>query len=138
MRAFIDTSTLFKKYVDEDGAEEFDALLNTIFQIIVSPVTIIEMHSIIYRRLRERSLSAADARWIENEFMTDYDYFGIVQWNEDLTKKSIALSRKYPLRTLDGIQLASSILSNAAIFITSDKRLHAFAVKELDKVTLIG
>ena len=65
MRAFIDTSSLLKKYVDEQGADTFDALLLSVSEIIVAPITLLEIHSIIERRLREKTLNTADAAWIE-------------------------------------------------------------------------
>jgi len=47
LRAFIDTSSLLKKYIEEDGAEEFNSLLDSVSEIIISPVTILEVHDVL-------------------------------------------------------------------------------------------
>lgn len=137
MRVFIDSSSLFKKYVEEQGAEEFNTLLDSVSEIIVSPITILEIHSILERRLREKTLRPADSKWIEKEFLIDYNYFGVVQWNNDLMQECIRVIRRYQLRILDGIQLSAALISNIALFITSDKRLYAAAEKELSHVQYI-
>ena len=138
MRAFIDTSSLFKKYVDEKGAAEFDTLLASITEVVVSPITVVEFHSILNRRLREKTLLAVDAHLIEKEFLKDYSFFGIVQWNDDLVKETLRVSQKYPLRTLDAIQLSSAVVAGGELFVTSDKRLFEVAEKEFDDVRLVG
>ncbi|MBN1547488.1 MAG: type II toxin-antitoxin system VapC family toxin [Syntrophaceae bacterium] len=131
MRAFIDTSSLLKKYIEEDGAEEFNSLLDSISEIIVSPITILEVQSAVARRLKERTLKASDAQWIEKEFMTDYDFFGVVEWNDDLITESLRIIRRYQLRVLDAIQLSAALISKSSLFITSDKRLFEFAKREI-------
>ncbi|MFH1761729.1 MAG: type II toxin-antitoxin system VapC family toxin [bacterium] len=137
MRAFIDTSSLFKKYVEEEGSGKFNKLLDSISDIIVSPITILEINSVIGRRVREKTLRPQDANWIEKEFLKDYSFFGIVQWNESLIKECTRIIRKYHLRVLDGIQLSAASISDAVLFITSDTRLFKTSKKEIDNVKYI-
>lgn len=137
MRAFIDSSSLFKRYVVEKGAEEFNRLLETVFEIIVSPITVLEVHSIIERRLREKSLKIEDGKWIEKEFLKDYGYFGVVSWEDELIETATRLIRKHQLRVLDGIQLASGLICNPDLFITSDKQLFKAASQECKKTVFI-
>ena len=137
MRALIDTSSLLKKYVLEKGTKDFNAILNNISEIILAPVTILEVHSALERRLQENTIEPDDAKWIEKEFNFDYNFFGIVPWNEELMDESIKVIRKHHLKTLDGIQLSAGIKAEVSIFITSDKRLYAAAKKELPDAALI-
>jgi predicted nucleic acid-binding protein len=138
MRAFIDTSSLFKKYVDEKGSNTMADLLAIVSEIIISPITILEMNSILARRLKEKSLSSPDAKWIEKEFLYDYDFFGVVGFNDELISKCIRVIRKYQLKVLDGIQLSSAIFSKPEVFIVSDKRLFEAAKHELKRVEFVG
>ncbi len=55
MRAFIDTSSLFKKYADEPGADDFESILAETSEIAVSPTAWIEMNAAIQRRVSDRS-----------------------------------------------------------------------------------
>jgi len=73
MRAFIDTSSLFKKYIEENGSKKLEELLGSVSEIIIAPITILEVNSILERRLKEKSINSLDAKWIEKEFLRDYD-----------------------------------------------------------------
>jgi len=137
LRVFIDTSSLFKKYVEEKGSGKLQKILINVTEIVISPITLLEVNSILERRLREKTLKNEDAAWILKEFKTDFNYFGVAEWNNNLEKESIKLIRKYQLKVLDGIQLASGIISSSKIFITSDKKLYKFAIKELEETVLI-
>ena len=138
MRAFIDTSSLFKKYVDEEGADKFERLLQTVTEIIIAPITLLEINSIIERRLRKKTLSAADAKWVEKEFMFDLNFYGVVEFNEKLISECIRVIRKHQMKVLDGIQLSSVIITRPDVFIVSDKSLYNSACKELLRVEFIG
>ncbi len=137
MRAFIDTSSLFKKYVEEDGSEELDSLLQEISEIAVSPVTWLEMSTVIARRLREKTLTSQQATWLNSEAHKDFQCFHRVVWNEALGKEAMDLVYEHPLSTLDAIQLASGVLSKADLFVTSDRRLFEKAQKRVRKVVYL-
>ena len=137
MRAFLDTSSLFKKYFEEEGATKLDELLESITTIIVAPITILETNSIIESRIRDHSLNSADAKWIEKELSFDYNFFGIVEFNENLMIQSLRVIRMYQLKVLDGIQLGSALISSPDIFIVSDKKLFKAAKKELKNAVFV-
>ena len=137
MRAFLDTSSLFKKYVTERDFAKLDDILSEVSEITVSPITLLEMHSVIERKVREKSLSHAQALEVEKNMNADFDYFGVVVWNENLQITAKKLIRKYPLKVLDSLQLASGKLSEPAIFITSDKQLFKYAQDEVKRAVFI-
>lgn len=123
MRAFVDTSALFKKYVEESGSGQLEKLLQDVTNIAVSPVTWVEVNTVVARRLRDKSLTAQQAAWLRLQIQRDFQSFDRVVWNEALEKTAVGLASQYPLSTLDAIQLASGILSKADVFVTSDRRL---------------
>ena len=137
MRAFIDTSSLVKRYILEANSEQLDLLLEGITEIIVSPVYLLEIHSALERRLQENSAIPQQIARIRREVERDYFYFGKVIWNAALEQKGIELIQKYHLRTLDSIQLASGIVARSDIFVTSDRKLFDIAQKELKDVHFI-
>ena len=137
MKAFIDTSSLAKKYIDEDGSEVFDRFLSTVSEITVSPIYILEIHSTIERRLKEKNLTLYEAQWIRVEVKKDLHFFSQVLWNGNLEQKALNLIAKYQLKTLDSIQLAAGCLSKSDIFVTSDQKLFLIANREIKKVKLI-
>jgi len=137
MRAFVDTSSLFKKYIQENGSDQLDELLNNITEIAVSPVTWTEMNSIFVRRLREKSITPEQATWLQLEVERDFRSFHRVIWNDALEKKSVEIIRKLTLKTLDSIQLAAGVLSKADLFVTSDRKLFEKAGALIKKIRFI-
>jgi len=137
MLAFVDTSSLIKRYIHEKQTDQFNSLLDKLSGVIVSPVTIVELFSGIVRRLRDKSLTKKQYQLIEEEILKNVKDFHQVQFNEELESICIHLLKKYPLRTLDAIQLASAQLSSVNTLVTSDKRLCKAAEKEIERVIFI-
>ncbi|MBI1870949.1 MAG: type II toxin-antitoxin system VapC family toxin [Chlamydiae bacterium] len=137
MRAFIDTSSLFKKYVEEEGSDEFQGLLEKVSEIVVSPVCWIEIHAIIFRLVHEKKMSMTQAEWLQREIRKDFDFFSKVIWGADLEREAVGWVKKNALKTLDAVQLASGYLAKTDLFITSDQRLFNVAKRILKGVHFI-
>ena len=68
--------------------------------------------------------------------MLDLNFYGVVEFNENLNSECIRIIRKYQMKVLDGIQLSSAIVAKPDIFIVSDKQLYNAAIKELTRWNL--
>ena len=95
------------------------------------------MSAVIARRVRERSLTSQQATWLTAEASKDFQSFHRVVWNESLEATATRLVSRYPLSTLDAIQLASGVLSKADVFVTSDHGLYEEARKEVRKAMCV-
>jgi len=137
MTAFIDTSSLIKRYIAEDNSSKLGRILGGVTALIISPITTIELFSGVSRRLADHSLSRHQYAMIEKEIYKNQNDLLIVQWSIDLEQLSIDMTKKYTLRTLDSIQLASGILSSSEKFITSDRKLYQAAKKEINEAVLL-
>jgi len=137
LKAFIDTSSLLKKYITEEGSDTFDHLLEEISEIIVAPFCLLELHSAIRRLLKEKRLTENEALQLLKETRQDILYFSRIHWNDNLEQEVLELIQKYQLKTLDSLQLACGYLSQSDMFITSDEKLYHAAKKELNNVKLI-
>jgi len=137
LKAFIDTSALIKKYIQEKGAAQFDVLLERVSEITVAPIYLLEIYSALQRRLKEETLTREQASWLKSEIKKDYNFFHKVIWNENLEKKSLQLIEKYHLKTLDSIQLAAGCLSETEVFMTSDRELFDIAKRELKTASFV-
>lgn len=131
MKAFLDTSSLIKKYVSETGSDRLDKQLETISEIIVAPIYWVELNSALERRLKEKSLSHQQVTTIRQEAVRDLNYFSKVIWSEPLERKAVEMIRKYYLKTLDGVQLGCGILAKPDFFLTSDQNLYEIATNEV-------
>lgn len=132
MKVFLDTSSLIKKYVSESGSGQLEKQLERVSEITVAPIYWIELNSALERRLQEKTMSHQDAAVIRQEAAKDLRYFGKTIWNESLEQKAVEMIKKYSLKTLDSVQLASGILAKADFFLTSDKNLYKAACEEVD------
>lgn len=137
MRIFVDTSSLFKKYVNEPGSDVFEKTLSHATEVAVSPATWIEVNAAIERRLAGRTLSSEQADWLRAEAKKDFTYFFKVLWNENLENKAVEFIRKHSLKTMDAVQLASGFLSDSDLFLTSDQKLFKEAKKVLRHVQYV-
>lgn len=140
MRAFIDTSTLAKKYKEEPGRDKFLLILKTVDEVVVAPVTYIELICLVRRDFEEFRRKEESFLKLKQEIDLDFSYFYKIPFNEELEQTACQLRHKYALRALDLIQLSSAKISQAKIFLTSDKFLHKMADQELkhSQVEFIG
>ena len=113
MKLFVDTSTLFKKYVDETGSGHFDKLFGEATEIIVSPLTRIEMYSAIAKYVREKWLSEQDAKKLSIEIKKDFIFYSRVFWNDNLEEKSVEIAQSLSLKTLDAVDRKSTRLNSS-------------------------
>ena len=137
MKAFVDTSSLIKKYVQEKGSDQFEEQLERVGEIIVAPIYWIELNSAIERRVKEKTLSVHDASVIRREAKKDLHFFSKVIWNDVLEQKAVEMIEKHRVKTLDSLQLASGILSRADLFLTSDQDLYKTAAQEIKNTKFI-
>ncbi|OGW84224.1 MAG: hypothetical protein A3C47_06300 [Omnitrophica bacterium RIFCSPHIGHO2_02_FULL_51_18] len=137
MRYFIDTSSLFKKYIDEHGSDEFGELVSKASEIAVSPIAWIEMNAAIAKALRRKLLTSENAQRLQSEMRRDFSFFSVLAWNENLENKTVEIIFQHALKTMDAIQLASGFLSDSGIFVTSDRQLYRAAKKTLRHVRFV-
>ncbi|MBI1277701.1 MAG: PIN domain-containing protein [Anaerolineaceae bacterium] len=135
---YLDTSALIKRYITEIGSAWIKNLLDVSagHVIVVSDLTAVEVFSTLARRRREGTIAPADTLILQTRFLADFgqEYLSISLENPVLNRARDLLNR-YPLRSLDAIQLASSLeaaitLGEPMTFISADKNLLNAAVGE--------
>lgn len=134
MKSFIDTSALFLKYVEEGDINAFEKLLNKTSEIIISPITVLEIQSVVTKKLHAKEITKEESDIIIKEFHSDLDFFVVVSWSDTLIDEATRQIKTHQLKTLDSIQLASAIVVKPDCFITRDKQLSKKAKKELSLV----
>ena len=134
MNFFLDTSAVVKIYHQEKGTEKFTQHLAGISEelfLTTSDLTKIELHSTLLKKYREKKIDDKSLAEVFQLFEVDFQKYNIIVIDSII--KNIALSlldslgKKYSLRTLDSLQLASAIFSNnyseIDYFVSSDKKL---------------
>lgn len=131
MVIFLDSSALLKRYVREQGTDEVDRMVRAHPHIAVAPITPVELHAALGRRLREGSLDPVAAIRAVAEITGDMADLAIPGFDQALVDEAIVLVRTQPLRSLDAIQLAAARLVRPGEFITADRALHRVAARVL-------
>ena len=112
---FCDSSAIVKRYVNEIGSNFVDGLadLNSGNVILLARITRVEVVSAIARRLKNGSVTAADAQNAVTAFQHDLtnNYF-TVEITPVLLSVAMSLATKHALRGYDAVQLAAALEAN--------------------------
>lgn len=135
---FADTSAFAKRYVPEVGSTwVLSWIAPTANNIVyISGISLVEFSSIIARKLGEGHITQSDAHQLKNAFLFHtYREYAIVSISASVIQTAQQLVTRYPLRTLDSLQLACALntvryASSMPTFVTADQRLFAAAAAE--------
>jgi uncharacterized protein len=128
---YADTSALVKRYIAEVGS---NWLISQVARAsgnitVISEVTTVEMFSAFARRFREKRLSMSDLARQRADFLlhVEQEYL-VVPLQTQVLEDARSLVGKYPLRTLDAIQLASAahalqLLGTQLTIVSADRNL---------------
>lgn len=137
MKIFLDTSSLFKLYHREAGTEELESFFLTakVTNIFLSEISKIEFASTIWKKVRTKEITESEAQTTLSLFELDFEKYIFIATDSYIIEQARVLISKYGLkglRTLDSIQLSTSILllQQVDIFFTADKLLKSFFKEE--------
>ena len=114
MKIFLDTSSLFKLYHREIETSEIESLFSAvkITTLFLSEITKIEFASTVWKKVRTKDITEAEAQITLALFESDFAKYVFVIPDSIIIEKARMLTSKYGmqgLRTLDGIQLATAV-----------------------------
>jgi len=132
---YLDTSSLVKLYVEEDGSDSVRRLVAGASRIAVSIVAYPEARSAFARRRREGGLTPAGHRSARTAFERDWSRTVRLAVSEDVYRAAASLAERHALKALDSIHLASFLLlrrrlpRGGAEFSSFDHRLNRASKK---------
>jgi predicted nucleic acid-binding protein len=127
MWAYVDTSALVKRYIDEAGRRQVLQLLRR-HECVASAVLPVELRSALRRRVTEGTLEAAQMPQILKRVAADRAYWTIVEVTAEVLAAAEKLVAAHPLPTLDAIHVGSAQVFAAGVsesdlmFVSADKR----------------
>jgi uncharacterized protein len=130
--AYVDTSALVKRYIDEAGRREVLQVLRR-HDCVTSVLLPVELRRALRRRVSEGTLDATHVPEILKRVATDRAYWTLVEIGHDVLAAAETLVSTHPLRTLDAIHVASAQLfaarmtASELIFVSADVRQTAAA-----------
>jgi uncharacterized protein len=115
-RYFFDSSALAKLYQPEAGSSRVEALVNeSDRRILISRLTVVEMHSVFAGKVRMGNLSPADAAAVRNHFLNDVATAVLTvlaikdHHYAEAERLLVQHGNQRRLRTLDALQLAVAL-----------------------------
>jgi hypothetical protein len=122
MRLSIDSSSFAKRYIQENGSDRLDDLLQHASALALSVILVPEIISGLNRRLREGSLTDNNYRKAKNQFLDDVRDATLLQLTPAVILQSVKLLENNVLRTMDALHVACALEWKADLFVTSDRR----------------
>ncbi len=139
---FFDSSAIVKRYVNEIGSNFVENLadLRSGNIVLLARITHVEVAAAIARRLKNKSVTAADAQKALAAFRHDQsnNYF-TVEITPILLTNAVDTATKYGLRGYDAVQLAATLEANNAnvgaglptlTLVSADTELNIAAIAE--------
>jgi predicted nucleic acid-binding protein len=134
---FIDTSSLFKRYIYEPGTEKLDSLMGKKAFFYISNLTIVEIVSNLKRKKDiTKEIDKSIYLNIKREFFNDISrgILRMVDFASDIIINSINILDLDYVTPTDSIQLSSALYLKNEIgtifFVCSDKKLGILAQKK--------
>jgi len=119
MPAYVDSSALLKRYLDEPDSDEAQALLDAAGGIFTSHVSVVEVRRGISRM--ENSVERGMAKML---FVHDLSLMFVIEADAKVCELAADFAERTSLRSLDAIHVASAhrALGASANFVTFDIR----------------
>jgi len=111
-----------KRYIDEAGRDEVDAVLEKADEIGVSFLCYPELVSALSRRRRADELNQAEYNSLKKRFERDLQDIGVIQLSPQVVLRSIQLFESIPLKTLDALHISCALEWNADLFVSGDEK----------------
>ena len=130
MILYLDTSALFKLYVDEAGSDAVHAAVLASESVAVCRIAWAEAMSALARRAREVPADMGALELAKQALMNDWPRFLVVEVSQQAVEQAGEFADTFALRGYDSVQLASAYLVSKldqVTFACFDKRLNKAA-----------
>ena len=130
MKVFLDTSSLFKLYHEEEDSDIIESIFrnNKVNEVFLSELSKIELASTVWKKVRIGDIQEAQAKVIIDAFEEDFSKYTFIQIDNIIVEVARSLINKYGkkgLRALDSIQLSTAVMltKKVDLFASADKLL---------------
>ncbi|MFC1453408.1 type II toxin-antitoxin system VapC family toxin [Verrucomicrobiota bacterium] len=126
MKAYLDSSSFAKRFVDEKGSDLVESTCAEATSLGLSMLCVPEIVSALTRRKRERTLTPSQYALAKRRLIEDVRDADLINVTTSVIGSSITILEANALRTLDALHVACALEWGADLFVSSDKRqLHA-------------
>lgn len=129
MIAYVDTSTLLKLIIDEDGSDRAAMIWNSADAVASVSLVLVEARAAIAAATRGRRLTAAQGRAAIVELGELVGDLHIVSVTDALVAAAAEVAEVEGLRGYDAVHLAAALAIDSTVFSSADAALCAAAAR---------
>ncbi|MGC1207826.1 MAG: type II toxin-antitoxin system VapC family toxin [Ornithinimicrobium sp.] len=123
MITYVDTSTLMKLIVDEEGSDRAELIWQSADSVASVSLIVVEARAALAAAARGKRLSAAQLHVAQTELAAFVDCLNLVEVTEELIESAARLAEAESLRGYDAVHLAAALFVGAAVFTSADRAL---------------
>jgi uncharacterized protein len=126
---YIDTSTLLKRLLVEDGSDRADALWSSADVLAAATIIVVEARAALAAAHRVNRLSSIEHDVAKRELALLLEEITFVEVGFDLVERAADLAEDEGLRGYDAIHLAAALTVDARVLTSADSGLCAAAAR---------
>jgi len=122
VKAYLDSSSFAKRFVEEDGSDRAEATCSQALELGLSVVCVPEIVSALNRRKREHMLTALQYDNAKQRLLDDVHDADLVNLTPSVIGSAIRILERSPIRAMDALHVACALEWGADLFVSSDDR----------------
>ena len=122
MKAYLDSSSFAKRFVEEKGTDEVEAVCAQASELGLSVICVPEIVSALNRRRRERTLTRHQYAEAKHRLIEDVHDADIIDLTVPVIGSVIRILEASPVRAMDALHIACALEWRAALFVSSDDK----------------
>lgn len=123
MITYVDTSTLLKRLLVEEGSDRADVIWESADVLASAVIVIVEARAALAAADRARRLTAADHRAAKAELTDLLEEVTFVEITDELIADAADLAETDALRGYDAVHLAAAVAIGATVLTSADEAL---------------
>jgi hypothetical protein len=120
---YVDTSTLLKRLLDEDGSPRADEIWDAADVLVSSVMVVVEARAALAAAQRDARLTSDELRAAEAELAGLLQELAFVSVTDDLIDRAAGLAEEEALRGYDAVHLAAALSVGATVLTSADRAL---------------
>ena len=122
MKAFLDSSAFAKRFIEERGSDDVEAICAQASELGLSVICVPEIVSALNRRRREHALTHDQYNVAKKRLLDDVRDADIIFITPTVIGSAIMILEASPVRAMDALHLACALEWGAELFASSDKQ----------------
>ena len=123
MITYVDTSTLIKLIIDEEGSDRAELIWQSADSVASVSLVVVEARAALAAAVRGDRLSSDQLHVAKTELGAFIDGLHLIEVTGNLIESAAQLAEAESLRGYEAVHLAGALLVGAAVFSSSDRDL---------------